>query len=92
MDLNLRPDQETPDINYSENLMETETPNIDFAEHEENEKAELNLDKIGAVQIDKRSVETEGSDIDELEEGDDGVLDNKNYVLIRILQCESTLR
>lgn len=72
MDLNLRPDQETPDIIYSEDLMDTETPDIDFTEFEENKKSDLNLDKIKEVQVNKKCVETEGSDIDDLNEGDEG--------------------
>lgn len=68
MDLNLSPDQETPDINYSEDLMETETPIIDSAE---NEKSEYNLARDEAVQIDKKGVETEESDIGDLDEGED---------------------
>lgn len=79
MDLNSRPDQETPDINYSQDLMERGTSYIDFAEHEENKKPKLNLDEIEAVQIDKKCAETEGSDIEDLSESD-GTLDNENYI------------
>lgn len=63
-------DQDTPDINFSEDPNDAETPDINFTELEEHETADIHFDEITDETIEKQRFETEDDDIDDLDEPD----------------------